>query len=101
MVFAACHSGGGVSPEVDASPDGPPVDTDASPSGRGLWVTWRADPALPGMTIYRPRELSAFGGDRRLPILLWGNGAGANTTQEHKNFLNESKFIFLDFCSEN
>jgi hypothetical protein len=48
LVFAACHSGGGVSPGVDASPDGPPVDTDAPPSAFGLWVTWRADPALPG-----------------------------------------------------
>ncbi len=47
------------------------------------------DPALPGMTIYRPRDLGAFAGARKLPVLLWGNGACANTTQEHKNFLNE------------
>jgi len=45
--------------------------------------------SLPGMTIYRPRDLSGFGGTRRLPVLLWGNGACANTTFEHKNFLNE------------
>jgi len=47
------------------------------------------DPGLPGMTIYRPRDLSPFFGEQRLPVLLWGNGACANTTQEHKNFLNE------------
>lgn len=47
------------------------------------------DAGLPGMTIYRPRDLSPFGGDRKLPVLLWGNGACANTTYEHKNFLNE------------
>ncbi|HEU5080345.1 MAG TPA: hypothetical protein VFT72_14130 [Opitutaceae bacterium] len=47
------------------------------------------DRTLPGMTIFRPAELAAFGPDRKLPILLWGNGACANTTQEHKNFLNE------------
>jgi dienelactone hydrolase len=47
------------------------------------------DPTLPGMTIYRPRDLSPFGTANGLPILLWGNGACANTTQEHKNFLNE------------
>ena len=47
------------------------------------------DPGLPGMTIYRPRDLSPFGGDKTLPVLLWGNGACANTTYEHKNFLNE------------
>jgi acetyl esterase/lipase len=44
---------------------------------------------LPGMTIFRPRDLSTFGGDNKLPIIVWGNGACANTTQEHKNFLNE------------
>ncbi len=47
------------------------------------------DSTLHGMTIFRPRDLSPFGADRKLPILLWGNGACANTTQEHKNFLNE------------
>lgn len=47
------------------------------------------DRTLPGMTIFRPEDLSDFGGERQLPVLLWGNGACANTTQEHKNFLNE------------
>ncbi len=45
--------------------------------------------SLPGMTIFRPRDLSVFGETHKLPVLLWGNGACANTTQEHKNFLNE------------
>jgi enterochelin esterase-like enzyme/dienelactone hydrolase len=44
---------------------------------------------LPGMTIFRPRDLSPFGAGKKLPIVVWGNGACANTTQEHKNFLNE------------
>ncbi len=44
---------------------------------------------LPGMTLFRPRDLSPFSGDHALPVLLWGNGACANTAQEHKNFLNE------------
>ena len=47
------------------------------------------DTGLPGMTIYRPRDLSSFGDKQKLPVLLWGNGACANTTYEHKNFLNE------------
>ena len=47
------------------------------------------DSALPGMTIYRPRDLKPFGESQKLPILLWANGACANTTFEHKNFLNE------------
>src|SRR6187401_2375188 len=47
------------------------------------------DATLPGMTIFRPSDLAPFGTERKLPILLWGNGACANTTFEHKNFLNE------------
>lgn len=47
------------------------------------------DVGLPGMTIYRPRDLTPFAGDLKLPVLLWGNGACANTTFEHRNFLNE------------
>ncbi len=46
------------------------------------------DPGLAGMTIYRPKDLTPFAG-KKLPVLLWGNGACANTTDEHKNFLNE------------
>lgn len=46
-------------------------------------------PFLAGMTIYRPLDLAPFGHEKKLPVLLWGNGACANTTEEHKNFLNE------------
>lgn len=47
------------------------------------------DGSLSGITIYRPRDLSPFGEAKKLPVLLWGNGACANTTEEHKNFLSE------------
>lgn len=45
--------------------------------------------SLPGMTIYRPKDLSRIENNQKLPILLWGNGGCANSTEEHKNFLNE------------
>lgn len=45
--------------------------------------------SLEGMTIYQPRDLTPFGNENKLPVLLWGNGACANSTEEHKNFLNE------------
>ena len=58
--------------------------------GSGPWpAVATEDASLPGMTIFRPEDLRAFGPDRKLPVLLWGNGACANTTQEHKNFLSE------------
>ncbi len=47
------------------------------------------DATLPGMTLFLPRDLTPFGRDLKLPVMLWGNGACANTAQEHKNFLNE------------
>lgn len=47
------------------------------------------EPALPGLTVFRPRDLGPFSAEHPLPVLLWGNGACANTAQEHKNFLNE------------
>lgn len=47
------------------------------------------DASLPGMTLYRPQSLIPFGAAKKLPVLLWGNGACVNTTQEHKLFLNE------------
>jgi len=47
------------------------------------------DSTLPTHTIFRPRDLSVFGGKNRLPIVVWGNGACANSPWEHVNFLSE------------
>jgi hypothetical protein len=47
MVFAACHIGGGeVNP--DAPGDGNGGGSDGPNPALGMFVTWRADPALPG-----------------------------------------------------
>lgn len=48
-----------------------------------------SESSLPTHTVFRPRDLEPFGGNRRLPILAWGNGACANSPWEHVNFLNE------------
>lgn len=47
------------------------------------------DTSLATHTIFRPRDLSAFGGDNRLPIVAWGNGACRNNSGEYRNFLAE------------
>lgn len=44
---------------------------------------------LPTHTIFRPQDLSQFGKKNLLPILVWGNGACANSPREHLNFLSE------------
>jgi predicted alpha/beta-hydrolase family hydrolase len=51
---------------------------------------------LPTHTVFRPKDLSAFGQKNKLPIIAWGNGACANSPWEHINFLSEvSSYGFL------
>jgi|GEM_PF-289649 len=71
-----------------AKTEGPVVVVENGGTGKYSAIATE-DPLLPGMTIYRPADLAPFGAERKLPILLWGNGACANTTIEHKNFLSE------------
>ena len=44
---------------------------------------------LPEHTVFVPQDLSAFDAKHPLPVLVWGNGACANSPFEHINFLNE------------
>jgi len=47
-------------------------------------------------TVFRPKNLDAFKGKNKLPIMVWGNGACANSPWEHVNFLSEiSSYGFL------
>jgi hypothetical protein len=48
-----------------------------------------SDESLPTHTIFRPKDLAPFGEENRLPIMVWGNGACANSPWEHVNFLSE------------
>ena len=49
----------------------------------------KEEPTLKEHTVFVPQDLSVFGKDRKLPVLVWGNGACANSPWEHMNFLNE------------
>ncbi len=49
----------------------------------------RAEPTLPEHTVFVPQDLTAFSAENKLPVLVWGNGACANSPWEHLNFLNE------------
>ena len=40
-------------------------------------------------TIFVPQDLTQFDAQHPLPVLVWGNGACANSPWEHMNFLNE------------
>jgi hypothetical protein len=47
------------------------------------------DPGLGTHTVYHPASLDAFGADRLLPIVSWGNGGCVNAGDAQKNFLTE------------
>jgi hypothetical protein len=47
------------------------------------------DPSLPTHTIYRPRDLSPFGGTVRLPIVAFDNGGCRNGSGEFRNLLSD------------
>lgn len=48
-----------------------------------------SDKTLATHTVFRPQNLSALGEKVKLPIVVWGNGACANSPWEHVNFLSE------------
>jgi hypothetical protein len=58
--------------------------------GRGPYkAIAMGEETLPKFTIYRPKNLDGFGPGKKLPVLLWGNGACADSSAMHKLFLNE------------
>jgi len=67
-----------------APAQGPP------PTGSGPYpAVIEGDPGVPGHTIYRPENLSAFNQKDSLPVVAWGNGACANSNQFYAPFLAE------------
>ena len=49
----------------------------------------KEEPSLYAHTIFVPQDLTPFGQDNPLPVLVWGNGACNNSPFEHYKFLNE------------
>jgi dienelactone hydrolase len=45
--------------------------------------------SLPTHTVFRPTDLNAAAKKGKLPIIVWGNGACADSPWEHVNFLSE------------
>ena len=45
--------------------------------------------SLPTHTVFKPSDLNAATKERKLPVIVWGNGACANSPWEHVNFLSE------------
>src|SRR5579872_6086273 len=70
------------------APGGGPA-TPPPPTGSGPYkAVMEMDARLPGYTIYRPKDVADLG-NAQLPIVLWGNGACANTGNLFQPFLTE------------
>ena len=52
-------------------------------------VMMKEESDLKEHTVFVPQDLTKFNAQHPLPILVWGNGACANSPFEHMNFLNE------------
>ncbi len=58
--------------------------------GTGFYkAVMKEELTLPEHTVFVPQDLTQFNKERPLPVLVWGNGACANSPFEHMNFLNE------------
>lgn len=58
--------------------------------GQGLYkAVMREEASLSAHTVFCPQDLSAFGPEHPLPVVVWGNGACTNSPWEHYLFLNE------------
>ena len=52
-------------------------------------ATMASESSLPTHTVFKPVDLRAATKRGKLPIIVWGNGACANSPWEHVNFLSE------------
>jgi predicted alpha/beta-hydrolase family hydrolase len=86
--LAGCHTPGAGSPAqvVSTEVGSRTVEDGGTGPSPALMVS---DSTLATHTIFRPQDLSAFGRKAKLPIIVWGNGACANSPWEHVNFLSE------------
>jgi len=73
-----------------AAPASLPTSRVVEDGGTGSYsAIMLTESSLPTHTVFRPKDLSAFGDKNKLPIIAWGNGACANSPWEHINFLSE------------
>lgn len=68
----------------------PPAAQGPPPVGSGPYpAVIEGDPGVPGHTVYRPENLSAFNQKNSLPVVAWGNGGCANSSTFYAPFLAE------------
>ncbi|MFN0124646.1 MAG: alpha/beta hydrolase [Blastocatellia bacterium] len=66
-----------------------PYVTPDTPFGTGAYkAMMEVDAGLPTHTVYHPKDLAALKG-KKLPVIVWGNGACANAGNRFRQFLTE------------
>jgi hypothetical protein len=74
---------------VEPNTPGMPYLTPDTPTGTGpLKAIMASDPGAPEFVTYHPADLNALG-DRKMPILVWGNGSCSYIGNRFRYFLTE------------
>ena len=88
LLSGAAAQGGGIGNASSTSKE--TASRTVEDGGTGPYRALMAsDESLPTHTVFRPQDLGAAGHKLKLPIVVWGNGACANSPWEHVNFLSE------------
>lgn len=88
LIASGCRTTDGAAPTSSVPPE--TASRIIEDGGTGPYKALMAsDGTLPTHTVFRPADLSKFGRKAKLPIIVWGNGACANSPWEHVNFLSE------------
>lgn len=88
LIFGGCGTAEAGRPAPSLSAESASRTVEDGGTGR-FPALMASDRGLPTHTIFRPEDLSPFGRTAKLPIIVWGNGACANSPWEHVNFLSE------------
>lgn len=80
------HSAVGAVPVASAETASRTVEDGGTGPYKALMAS---DRTLATHTVFRPKDLGPFGEKAKLPVVVWGNGACANSPWEHVNFLSE------------
>lgn len=87
IVSAFCFTHTATAQEKESAPKASRVVEDG---GTGPFkAVMLSETSLPTHTVFRPSDLGAASREGKLPIIVWGNGACANSPWEHVNFLSE------------
>lgn len=85
-LFALCAAGLLSTAALAQVTDSKVIDNGGSGPYKAIAVSQKD---MPGFTIYQPKDMDAAVRKQKLPVIVFGNGACANSSLEHEHYLNE------------